>query len=207
MATVATTITNGRYDLRDTNSTLYDDAELLAYLNRALIQLDRALLSLKSDLLHNTDEGTDLADAANSVTATTGAISIRSVWFSDTSKRVIPKSVDYIYYKRKFISATGQPDYYALEGTKIIFERTSDQEYTDLVIHYDKASTALTTVGSMPFADRFNESLRQMMVMCAKHRQELSPAIDAEMYNYFMDAAMGEVISRNYASRRYRTDF
>lgn len=208
MATVASVITLGRYDLRDVNTTLYTDVELLAYLNRALGQLDRALLSLKSDLLHNEDTSTNLAVATNSVTIPTGAISIRSVWFTDDKKQVLPKSVNYIYYKRIQIgSTTGQPDYYALEGTSIIFERTADATYSDLAIYYDKSSTALTAIGNMPFSDRFNDSMRQMMVLCAKHRQELSPAIDAEMYNFFMDAAMGEVISRKYAPRRYKTDF
>lgn len=204
-ATVATIITNGRYDLRDTNSTQFADTELVTYLNRGLVQLDASLMSLKSDLIHATEESVDLASAANSVVAPSDLMSIRSVWIG--SDRLIPKPVDYIYYKRKHISATGQPDYYAEEGLNIIFERTADQAYSELVIHYNKKSTALTTSGAMPFNDMFNEPLRQTMVMLAKARQEYDIVTDGALLNYFMDAAMTSVITRNYTQRRYKMDF
>ena len=205
MATVASVITSGRYDLRDPNITQYTDAELLDYLNRELTQLDKALRSINSDWVHATEDSTNLLQDADSVVAPADLMSIRSVWFS--SDQVLPKSVDDVYYKRKYISAQGQPDYYALEGLNIIFEREADQLYTTLVIHYNAKSTALTSGGDMPFNDRFNESLRQMMVFLAKNRQELTLVTDAELYNFFTDAVMGEVISRSYSKRRFRTDF
>ena len=205
MATAANLITDGRYDLRDASSTLFTDAELLAYLNRALVQLDKALLSVNADWIRETDEDTDLYEDDDYVDLSSSVVSIRSVWIG--SNQIIPKSVDYIDYKRKHISSQGQPDYYAMKGETLIFEREADQKYSTLVIHYNKKSAVLATTDDMPFNDRFNEPLRQMMVLLAKNRQELSPVMDSELFNFFMDSALGEVITRNYTPRRYRTDF
>jgi hypothetical protein len=205
MATVASIITSGRYDLRDPNKTLYEDEELLNYLNRGLNQLDRALASINSDWVHGTEEATDIALGDDYVVAPADLMSDRSVWIG--SNRLVKRSVDYIYYKRKHISAQGKPDDYSLEGLNIIFEREADQLYDDFVIHYNKKSTALTLVGNMPFNDRFNDPLRQIMVLLAKNREETILMADSELYNFFLDSVMGEVVSRNYCPRRFRMDF
>jgi hypothetical protein len=62
--------------------------------------------------------------------------SIRSVWIGQDRKD--PVNVDTMYYKRKWYSADQEPQYWALEGRRLIFESTADAAHTDLVIHYNK---------------------------------------------------------------------
>lgn len=82
MALVSALITSARYDLKDYADREYPDPELLEYLNRAIIALDSALLSINSDWLHHTGT-TILALGQNKVSQPVRCISIRSLWVSD----------------------------------------------------------------------------------------------------------------------------
>ena len=202
--TVANIIIAGRYDLRDTNSIQYVDAELLGYLNRALVQLDGALSALHSDWVLTEDTATTLLAAGNSVTTPTRCVRVRKVWIS--SDQIEKKLPGYIYDKRKFITATGQPVYFAHNATSLIFETTADADY-DLTIYYDIRSSALTVGGNMPYDDEFNEPLKQAMILLAKNRQEQSPGIDAQLFDFFARVAIGKVIGRRVMPKRYRLGF
>lgn len=81
MATVSAFFTSLRYDLRDYSEHDFPGPELIEYLNRAIIQLDSALLSMDSDWLYRTGTAV-LSSGQNKITQPTGCISIRSMWVS-----------------------------------------------------------------------------------------------------------------------------
>lgn len=204
MALASTIITSARYDLRDTGSTEYSNAELLDYLNRAQVQLYSVLHSLHSDWVHASDTSTTLLEDGNSVSVPTDFSTVRSVWI-DTDM-LSKKDVDFIYYKRKHITGAAKPVFYATEAQTFIFEHTADQDY-DLTIYYNKDSTALESSGTMPFNSKFDQPLRQMIVLQAKSRNEYDIMGDAAIYDFLMDAALGNVISRNRQPKGYRLNF
>lgn len=204
MALASAIITSARYDLRDTDSTQYTDAELLDYLNRSLTQLYAVLGSLHSDWVHASDSSKTLSASSNSVTVPSDFATIRSLWIDDDE--LSKQDVDYIYYERKFITTAGQPDYYAIEGASIIFERTADQNYP-LIIYYNKKATDLVSSGSMPFSDEFNQPIRQAIVLMAKNRNEYNVVGDSALYDFFMSACTAKAVMRRYAPKRYRIDF
>uniref|UniRef100_A0A6H1ZTW8 Uncharacterized protein n=1 Tax=viral metagenome TaxID=1070528 RepID=A0A6H1ZTW8_9ZZZZ len=203
MATASSVITSSRYDLRDTGSIEYSDAELLEYLNRAIISLDAALASLNSDWVEDETTWT-LTTNASTLTQTTNVRTIRTLWIGDD--RIWKTALDEIRRKRKFITAAGQPDYYAQNGTTIVFERKADQSYT-VTAHINKATGTLTTSSNMPYNDEFNEPLRQAVVLIAKARNELSVVADAALFEFFMSAATVNVIKRKYIPKKYYLGF
>jgi len=81
MAAVSAFLTSLRYDLRDYPGHDFPDLELIEYLNRAVIQLDSALLSMDSDWLFNTSTAI-LSSGQNKIAQPTGCISVRSIWIS-----------------------------------------------------------------------------------------------------------------------------
>jgi hypothetical protein len=202
--TVANILTSMGYDLRDASSLQYPSAERLEYLNRALRALDAFLSSLKSGWVSDEDTSVTLSQAANSATKPTGTIVVREVWIG--SDQLYKKDHDVIYYKRQFISGTGQPDYFAEEGTSLIFERTADQDYT-LEIYRDQRATALTAVGNMPYDDEFNDPLREAAVILAKRRNEHDVNLDALLHDFFMQAAITKEMRRKFKPKRYRLGF
>lgn len=204
MALASAIITSARYDLRDTGSTEYSNAELLDYLNRAQVQLYSVLHSLHSDWVHASDTSTTLLEDGNSVSVPTDFSTVRSIWI-DTDM-LSKKDVDFIYYKRKHITGAAKPVFYATEAQTFIFEYTADQDY-DLTIYYNKDSTALELAGTMPFNSKFDQPLRQMIVLQAKSRNEYDIMGDAAIYDFLMDAALGNVISRNRQPKGYRLNF
>lgn len=203
MATVASVLTSLRYDLRDPDGRLFTDAELIDYLNRGLTVLDSILAAKQSDWVHKTDDSFTLAVGSNEEAYPADLKTVRDIW--EGTNRLVKKTVDYIYYQRKFIS-TGRPRFYALEGVNFIFDYTADQEYT-LTVHYNKKSTALTASGDMPFNDEFNLVLQQGAVLFAKNRNDKELNIDAIMGSMFEAAANKDVLKRNFAPKNYRLDF
>jgi len=213
MATAAEILASARYDLRDARATQYSQAELLDYLNRALIVLNSTLLGLHSDWVHATDTSTTLTSATNSITQPTGCNSIRSIWYG--TDEFYEKSVDYIYDRRKDIgSQTGKPEYWAHEATSVIFDYTADQDYL-LTIHYDAKASVLTIAdvggetetSDMPYNDEFNQPLREALIIMAKNREEYDVSGHAYLEAVFMNAAMQNQISRRFTPKRYRLDF
>jgi hypothetical protein len=141
MGTVADLIESARYDLQDYEKGLdFDDRMMYLFLNRMVGLMDSQLTSLNSGLVHSTEENIDTVADQNYVDLTwmnnTQWDSIRSVWIGNDRKQEI--SLDLMYYKRKFRSGSAEPEYWALEGRRIIFEVDADDAHTDLVIHYNK---------------------------------------------------------------------
>jgi hypothetical protein len=204
MALASAIITSSRYDLRDTGSTEYTNAELLDYLNRGQVQLYSVLQSLHSDWVHASDTSVTLLEDGNSVSVPSDFASVRTIWIDDDM--LTKKDVDYIYYKRKHITGTAQPVFFATEAQTFIFEYAADQDY-DLTIYYNKDSTDLELTDSTPFNGKFDQPLRQMVVLQAKSRNEYDLMGDAAIYDFMMDAALGKVVSRNRQPKGYRLNF
>ena len=204
MTALSSLITSARYDLRDTGSTEYTDAELVDYFNRAQVELYSVLQSLHSDWVHATDTSITLEEDGNSVDVPSDFATVRSIWIDDD--QIVKKGVDYIYYKRKHISDEGQPDYFAIEAAEFIFERTADQDY-DLTVYYNKNSTDLALTDTLPFSDEFNQPLRQAVILQAKSRNEYDLMGDAAMHDFFMAAALAKVVSRRFVPKTCRIDF
>ena len=203
MATINSVIIDARYDIRDTQSTLCTDTELLIYANRGLFQLDNVLSAMGSDWVL-TEQDVTIDSGNNYATAPTGAIVIREAWISSTEIiKISPKAV---YRKRRSINSTGQPKYFAEKGTQSIFEQTTDQEYTAKT-YFDKRATVLVTDASMPYSDEFNSAVREMIVLLANKRNEKDFYSDTVIYNFFFEKLAGNVVRRNHVPARRKLDF
>lgn len=204
MATTDAVLTEVRYDLRDTASSLYTDTELFYYGNRALIQLDNVLSAMAPDWVYN-EANVTLAPAASSAAVPTGCIMIRSAWISTT--QLVKKSPEQLYREKKYIgAATGEPYWFAEVGANMQFDRTADTGYT-VVTYYDKRATALATGASMPYSDHFNGMIKEMIITLAHKRNEVNVFPDTAIYNFFMEKLMGRIIGRNHVPVRSRLDF
>jgi len=204
MSTVDDLIDHARYDLRDTDKTLFKtDDELITYANRGLVQLDNVLSAMKSDWVYNEADITVII-ARNYVATPDGCIAVRSAWIGSTE--LIKQSPEAIYRERKFVSSTGQPRYFAEAGTQMIFDYTTDQPYL-VKTYYDKRATGLVAGATMPYSSEFNALIREMVVMMGHKRNENDMATDAQIYNFFYERMFGNVLRRNHAKPRYRLDF
>jgi len=141
MGTVATLIEEARYDLVDYEKGLeYDDKLLYVYINRLISIMDSVLSSLRSDYTHAIEENIDCVADQNYVDLTYmnngNWDSLRYVWIGQDRK--YPKPLDTLYYKRKFRDGSAEPEYWATEGKRLLWDCDSDSAHTDLVIHYNK---------------------------------------------------------------------
>ena len=206
MAELSAIITSARYDIRDTVETYeHPDAEMVEYANRAFRVLAHTLMKLHSDWVHGTDTSSTLALAGTSITAPTGCVKIRSMWRA-TNIEIEDRSLDFIMYEQKHNSA-GPPDFYAHSGASIEFNRAADQEYTDIVIHYDTGATTLATASAMPYGDRFNDAIREAMVVYCKRRDENGLTVDAAIAGMFEQIVMEEALLRTMTKKRVKLDF
>lgn len=206
MASVATILTNIRWQLRDSDASLYDDdSELLLYLNTAVNQLDSILSQINSDRVL-TNSTLSLGSAANYVAAPTGCIVGRHAWIdTDFLQKVDP---DYIMVRRKNLdTSTGQPMYWAHQGANIIFDYTTDQAYS-VDFYYDVATTALTASGTtMPYSDVYNDMLIMGTVILAKSPREYTLNAEGVLHDFFMENAMKLEIKRRHSPKRYVVGF
>ena len=147
------------------------------------------LITLNEDVI--TDEGT--ADASGTI-------------FAEKNNEVVKKSTDFIHNKRKNVSGTNRPYYWAHEGTNLIFDYKADQAY-GLFIHYNRKSAPLEMDTTMPYNGEFDESLREGMVMIGKQRKGELESADVAIAAMFKQAVMTKAVRRNYIPKRYRLDF
>lgn len=211
MATAQSVIDSARYDLMDYVDGVgvgiqYDDTELLNYLNRMVGLMDASLSSLNSDLVEaeelDIDTVKDQAYVDISGLNSGDWMRVRSVWLGAT--RLEQVSLNYMRYTRRFRSNSARPTIWALWNDQLLFPVGAGSAYTNLAIYYDKKSAALTLSSSMPYNDRFNEFMREMMVMTAKAKKEgiLSKA-DGALNSLFRARAMQEEITRGFIPKPY----
>lgn len=95
------------------------------------------------------------------------------------------------------------PTIYALEDQKIIFPQVAGA-VKQITVHYDKKTATLTLSSSMPYNDRFNEFIREMVVMCAKAKKEgVLARSDTALNSMFRARAMQEEIARGFVKKSY----
>lgn len=210
MATVQSIITSARYDLRDYQKGLvYDNAELLDYLNRMVGVLDSTLASMRSDLVEEEDTSFTLSADTKVVdlsTLNSGLWdSIRSVWIDQDELEKI--SIDHMRFKRQFRSGTSQPQYWCLSGLNMLFEEDAADDYS-LEIYYNKKTGELTLTNDMPYNDIFNEDIREMLVLHAKAKKSgrISRA-DSFYSDVFRQRAMAENLRRQHLPKYYWLGF
>jgi hypothetical protein len=141
MGTVASLIESARYDLADYEEGLdFDDRILFNHVNRMIGIMDSQLASLDSELVYATEEDIDTVADQNYIDLTNmnngNWDRVKEVWIGSDRKQQI--SVDLLNYKRKFRSGSAEPEYWALQGRRILFEVDADDAHTDVVIHYQK---------------------------------------------------------------------
>lgn len=95
------------------------------------------------------------------------------------------------------------PLIWALEGTKLLLPTVAGSVYS-LVVHYDKKTAALSLSSSMPFGDRFNEFIREMIVTAARSRHAGRPDRSDQMfYGMFKSRVLTEEIQRGFVPKPY----
>jgi hypothetical protein len=211
MATVQTVLDSARYDLGDFETGLeFDDVELLDYMNRMVGIMDTTLAKLNSDLVYGTEEDIDTVASQAYIDISSmnsgNWIAIKTVWIG--SDQLTQISLDRMYTKRKWFDSDAQGNFWALEGTNILFETGMDSAHTDVTIHYQKKTAALAVTDSMPYNDIFNEFLREMVVSHAKAKREGAIGQGEQIYGaQFKRRAMEETIRRGFVAKPYVMDF
>jgi len=211
MATAQSIIDSARYDLIDfVDGTgvgiSFDDAELLNYLNRMVGLMDASLSALQSDLVEAEELAIDTVDtqAYVDISALNSGLwtRIRSVWIG--SSKLEQVSLNYMRYTRMFRDGDAVPTIWALSNDQILFPSGCNGSLTTLAIYYDKKSDALTLSSSMPYNDRFNEFLREMLVMNAKiKKMGFVSRPDSVTGDMFRARAMQEEIARGFIPKPY----
>jgi hypothetical protein len=209
MATAQSIINSARYDLTDYVDGVgvgveYDDIELLNHLNRMIGILDSQLSALQSDLVEAEELDIDTVADQNYIDIS-GLNSglwqrVRSIYIG--SNKLDQTTVNYMRYTRRYRGGSSRPTIWALWNSQILFPQDCDQAYTNVFIYYDKKTAELALTDSMPYADRFNEFLREMMVQSAKmKKQGSSTKGDLVLESMFKQRAMREEIQRGFIPR------
>lgn len=211
MATVQSIIDSSRYDLVDYVDGVgvgidFDDAELLNYINRVVGLLDSTLSSLNSDLVEAEELDIDTVSGQSyvDISALNSGLwhRVRSVWLGSTL--LDPVGLKYMRYTRKFRSGNAKPTIWTLWGTQILFPQGDSSTRTDLAIYYDKKTAVLTLSSSMPYADRFNEYIREMLVQVAKGKKNDNVTRSDNLFNnLFRQRIMQEEIARGFIPKSY----
>ena len=205
--TVQNIIDSARYDLSDFESGLdFDDVELLNYFNRMVGLLDSTLSSLRSDLVEAEELGIDTVSGQAYVDISglnSGLWSrVRRVWIGSNLLEQV--SLAYMRYTRMYRSSSARPTIWALSNDKILFPQNDSDTRTDLTIYYDKKTATLVVGDDMPYRDRFNEFLREMLVQTAKGKKNDNATKSDQLFtSLFRQRLMQEEIARGFIPKPY----
>ena len=201
--TVQEIITSARYDLRDFGGQKFDDPQLVNYVNRIIILLDKLLINKNSDFT-TTSSSVALASGDYTSTAPTRNHFIICIFNgSDLLTKEPLGEVMYRYQINNESSATGSPGYWAYNNGNIYFNIEADANYTLTAHHHVKTAT-LTLVDNLPYNDFFNEYIREaIVVMASKAKDDKVVNVDMEFYKMFQLAVNEAVIGRNFTPKDY----
>jgi len=130
MATASQIIASARYDLKEYKGQKMETAELLEYLNRAVIILDGILISKDSDWVHQNAISVALSTGQNKITMPTRCASVRSIWYD--SKLVTCSDLTFAASTDTIIStATDFSDYFE-ENDTIGISGSSSNDTSDI---------------------------------------------------------------------------
>lgn len=200
MTTLATLLTSVRYDLRDSDSNVFSDAELVDFFNRMLFQLDTILDSMDSDWVRGSTT-LSLSKDASSVSLPSDFLSDNSLWYG--TAQLDKEDLAYIEEFRQLQSVSGRPTKYAIGGSSVEFNYTADAAY-DFTFYYNKKNGTLTPASTVPYNDVFNEVLIKTTVLCAKNRNEYDIMGDSLIYDTIRDLALTNTRRRKLIRRLKR---
>lgn len=206
MSTVASVLNGVRYDLRNYGDIDFDSDLMIHYLNRAIKTLDYTLCSHNSDWTLNQDTVT-LAASDSTVAVPTGAFNIREVWVGTDRKTNL--DIMELYYKSEFReSDTAEFNFWVHDGETIRVEVPAASN-TTVTVYYDKLSTTITAENNtMPYSGRFDDSLREGVVLLCEAKKYKNPSEADAMYARIFDSIVNhDIINRKYKKKNYRLDF
>lgn len=203
MALVSSVISSARYDLKDTDSTQYTNAQLLDYLNRSCVQLVSYLGSIGSDWVKKSSD-LSLLSGNNYVALPTDFSTPISAWIG--ANEIEKFSWEQIIYDQRTISTSNKPSRYAIDGSNMIFDTTADANYTVECV-YNRTISELALTDTMPFNSEYNQPLRQAIVLIAKNIDEYDVSGDAALYDFFINACAIKTIQRNHNRKYYNLGF
>lgn len=195
--TIDTEITSIRYDLRDTDSTQFTDAELLDFYNRCVRALASALASVKSDWV--------LSDDTLTIVAGDNYVALPSDFstpiHAEIDEEPLTKKEPRVIKKWQQQTSSGTPEYYGIHQSNLIFERAAGSN-TDVYFQYNTKATALVTGAPMPYSDEFNDPLKSAVIMLAKNRNERDITGDYALQSFFLDNALAKSVRRSFSSHK-----
>lgn len=206
MSTVATVLNGARYDLRNYGDIDFDSDLMIHYLNRAINMLDYTLIQHNSDWTLNKDTVT-LSSGATTVAVPTGAVNIREVWVDQDRKENLDQME--LKYRAQFRTTdTAEFNYWTHNKDNIEVEVTADQDYT-VTVFYDKLSTELTAeTDTMPYQGRFDQYLREAVVLMCQAKKYKSPSQADAMYATIFDTIVHQdTLNHKFKKKNYRLDF
>jgi hypothetical protein len=118
--TVANTIAEARYDLRDQGKQKWDDTYLLLMHNRGLRILDRELINIGSDLVVRSDSVTT-GTSVNYAEVDDTVDSIHRAYIDQQELEKIPLRILYRYRQEVIGSDDGQPQIFGTFGRLVAF--------------------------------------------------------------------------------------
>ena len=200
--TVQTILDAAKYDLRDFGARDFGSTELIHYLNRCILLLDRVLISMNSDQTL-TESTVTLSSGDNSVSVpTTYTVNIRQLWNSD--EEPLYKMGPMELYERRMAREgdTAEPNYWSHIQNNIEFEVEADDDYVFTVYH-DRTSTVLTaTTDDMPYANVYDDYLREVMVMMARSKVDKQLLQSDAVYSQtFKSIVHQDMVNRNFVPK------
>lgn len=203
MATAQTVIDGTLVRQQDASKTLWTDAELLIYANKAVDYLAQLLIN-RNDIYGTkagsitTVDGTEtytLADNSMTdfVAMYQGAKASESgMWIDDSflSPCRITERVSYTD------SSEGEPEKYYITATSIGLLPVPDAVYTVSLLYFYKPTTLLVGT-SMPYNDVFNGAIGAFIDSMAAARAEQDISNITQLYNELEKQALGVIRNRN----------
>jgi hypothetical protein len=212
MATAQDIIDSARYDVMDyQEGIMWDNAELLNYLNRMVGLLNDQLAVLNSEAVEGEETDIDCVADQNYVdlsSMNSGLWSnVKHVWIAQDLIQQI--SLSEMRYKRIYRPGqSSRPYYWTIREEQLLFEQDCASAYTTLVMYYNKKQAALAFGDPMPYQDRYNETFREMLSLYAQSKKDgNSTALSGLARSVFYKRAMDEVIRRDFVQKPYYIDF
>lgn len=195
--TAADLITKARYELRDTNTRVFEDAELLRYLNKSCDVIYSLLIDLESDMVltgsenFNTVAGTETYDKA--AQGFDDIWTMNQIWV-DTYPPMeqVEESERYDYVNQEEAGNTGGrsiPEKYYFAGDNVGLLPIPDDVYTIRLTYYPNFVPLASTSATVPFKNLFNLELVESLLIFAKNRNQRNFNLNEALLNIFSDRA------------------
>jgi hypothetical protein len=104
---------------------------------------------------------------------------------------------------------TSIPTYWSWIQTKIEFETAFSSAGDEVVIHYDKGTTAFTAnTDTMPYNGQYDDAVREILVaMCIHKKYKQDSPTDTVYMDLFDQLVFNDMVNRKFWRKQYRLDF